>query len=485
MIVADRAVAWPFLLAASRTSAYRLVVAPDFMLARRAALGALRASPEHLVGAVPRVAAREIDSSDGRFRIVYRVTDARMRDFGLGGDNPVTDRRGRRIDIFEGLVFRHDHEERRCPAVGCADLDRVHDLVRDDYQRFWSQDGRVRTTGSTSFAVTGRGGTVRPTVLSPWREQEPLPRPEEGTGADHLPQPAAADPRPEPPRRTRGVIIGTAAIAAIAACAAAGGLAWSQSKVPPVLRPAGLRVGSSQETSIELDWAGPATGPAPERYLLVLTIGRGDRREFLVPGTRTSYRVTGLTPATDYSVRLTAIRGGVSSPESTALPASTVTPLPSQGLLAGTWLVRYALTFTSFDRGIFTRGPTARASWDIRPACDSGACRELTLSGTVGGGAQRMKFTVPLRLSDGSYLGTGRDPSEVCVGDSAKPIRALDTLSFQIHATRAALDAGLWTVTAWAGSLEVDIPAVRYQPKDAKKPQASCPGGTIHFSVAG
>jgi hypothetical protein len=91
----------------------------------------------------------------------------------------------------------------------------------------------------------------------------------------------------------------------------------------------------------------------------------------------------------------------------------------------------------------------------------------------------------PLRLSDGSYLGTGRDPSEVCVGDSARPIRAVDTLSFQIHAPRAALDAGLWTVTAWAGSLEVDIPAVRYQPKDAEKPTASCPGGTIYFSVAG
>jgi hypothetical protein len=43
----------------------------------------------------------------------------------------------------------------------------------------------------------------------------------------------------------------------------------------------------------------------------------------------------------------------------------------------------------------------------------------------------------------------------------------------------------LWTVTAWAGSLEVDIPAVRYQPKDAEKPTASCPGGTIYFSVAG
>jgi hypothetical protein len=503
MIVADRDVAWPFLLAASRTSAYRLIVAPDFMLARRAALGALRASPEHLAGAASRVALREVDSSDGRFCILYRVTGDRMRDFGFGGDEAVTDQNGRRIDVFEGLVFRRDRAEGTWPAIGCADLNRAHDLVRDHYRGFWTQDGHVRTTGSACFPVTGRGGTVRPTVLPPWHEEEPLPRPggqipmiaaacqqparpeeppaDEGTEDDRTPPRAVADPRRTPPRRTRGLII---AVAAVVACAAAGGFAWAQSKAPPVLRPAGLRVGSSGETSIELDWAGPATGPAPERYLIVLTLGLGGKKEFLIPGTRTSYPVTGLTPATSYSVRLTAIRGGVSSPESAALAASTVTPQPSQGLLAGRWLVRYALTFTSFDRGIFTQSPTSRASWDIAPTCESGACQELTLSGTVGGGAQAIKFRLPLHRSDGSYLGTGRDLSEVCVGDSKRPIRALDTLNVEIHATRAGPDAGVWTVTAWRGSLEVDIPAVHYKPKDENKPVASCPGGTITFSVA-
>jgi Fibronectin type III domain len=527
--VADRAVAWPFLLAASRTSAYRLVVAPDFMATSRASLAALRAAPDHLTGTVSTVAVRDVDGPDGPFRVVYRVAGDRMRDFGLGGDEPVTDRSGRRIDVFEGLVCHPDPDRETWPAIGWSDLERAHDLVREDYRRFWSADGRVRATRSASFPVTGRGGPIRPAVLPPqpgeqdqeapvitrsWPTaaapatvsaraslsgglapsaggqapspcgQPPAPGGVRGDQPDEPPpvEPPLGkrapdgrmpgghrDPAPQrkPQRRTRGLAIG---VAALVVAAAAGGYAWSRSATAPVLRPTDLHVAASQPTSITLDWTRPATGPTPDRYLIAVNAGLAGQREIQVAGTATSYGLTGLMPATSYQVRLTAIRGGVSSPESAPLVARTTTPPPWQGLLTGRWLVRYA------------HSPTTRAWWDVTAGCDSGACQQLTLSGTVGGGAWAIPFSVPLTLSGASYRGSGRALGQVCVGDANRPIRARDTLTFTIDATQAGLSDGRWTVTGWQGSVEVDIPTVPYKDKSGRR--KSCAGGVLQFFVA-
>ncbi len=494
--------AWPFFLAATRTSGYRLVVAPDFMLGHSDALGALRASPEHLGGAASGTALREVDSAGGRFCIVYRVSDARLRDFGLGGDGPVTDHVGRRIDIFEGLVFRGFSEECARLAIGTADLDRVRDVAREHYQRFWSQPGPFRIHGSQPFAVTGRGPKVQLTMLPPWRDMEsifpgrgPVPAlpagpaevPADGQPVDNGPVvteplvPVAEKHRRKLSRRTRGAAMG---ITAAIVCAAVGGVVWARSGTPPVLRPTGLRVGWSKETSMELDWAGPAAGPPPYQYRIVLDEDLDGKKVFLVPGTRTSYLVTGLTPATDYSFRVTAIRDRINSPESAPAPASTVTPLPWQGLLTGSWPVRYMVTDASSDQEIFVRGLASGASWDITPDCDSGACAEVTLAGRIAGRvSEAVHFAVPLRLSQGVYLGSGPDSLQVCPGYSAHPIRARDTLSFQIRATQAGLDAGLWKVTAWTGKVEIHIAKRSYTNWQGEN--AACPGGTIQFAVAG
>ena len=73
---------------------------------------------------------------------------------------------------------------------------------------------------------------------------------------------------------------------------------------PPLLRPAGLVAGSSTTSSVAFRWAGPASGPPPDKYLILndgKVIGS-------VPGTVTSYRGTGLAPATAYQFRVAAVR---------------------------------------------------------------------------------------------------------------------------------------------------------------------------------
>ena len=88
---------------------------------------------------------------------------------------------------------------------------------------------------------------------------------------------------------------------------------------PPLLRPAGLVAGSPTTSSVAFRWAGPASGPPPDKYLILndgKVIGS-------VPGTVTSYRGTGLAPATAYQFRVAAVLGGKRSALSSVLVVAT------------------------------------------------------------------------------------------------------------------------------------------------------------------
>ena len=73
---------------------------------------------------------------------------------------------------------------------------------------------------------------------------------------------------------------------------------------PSAAAAGGLVAGSSTTSSVAFRWAGPASGPPPGKYLILndgKVIGS-------VPGTVTSYRGTGLAPATAYQFRVAAVR---------------------------------------------------------------------------------------------------------------------------------------------------------------------------------
>ena len=143
------------------------------------------------------------------------------------------------------------------------------------------------------------------------------------------PQPAQARPR----RRRRGLMITTAAVVAVVV--GAGALIavhpWAH---PPVLKPAGLTVGSDTTDAsgtadtMELAWSGPATGPLPDVY----EIFRGGSQVGTVRGTETRY-TGGLAPNTSYGFQVIAVRGGKQSPASATLTVHTP-PLRPTGLTA-------------------------------------------------------------------------------------------------------------------------------------------------------
>jgi hypothetical protein len=172
-----------------------------------------------------------------------------------------------------------------------------------------------------------------------------------------------------PRRRRRWALVTLVAVVVLGL--AAGLVVWSPWTPPPVLRPAGLVAGSSTATSVTFHWSPPRTGPLPDTYLI---LSQGGAVAGSVSGKATSYRQTGLDPATPYLYRVVAVRGGKRSPQSALLTVHTLTPPLSQARLQGSWSV-YAKNI-----GPAPGGQNGYLTWQFSPACAAGPC-DVTLHG--------------------------------------------------------------------------------------------------------
>ena len=258
----------------------------------------------------------------------------------------------------------------------------------------------------------------------------------EGTVADH--EPAVAQvPAAVPPRRRRRWPLVTL-VAVIVVAALAGGLVvWAPWTQPPVLRPAGLAAGHATANSISFRWARPATGPLPDRYL-ILSDGKVAGS---VAGSAVTYRQAGLTPANSYQYRVVAVRGGKRSPQSAALTVSTLTPPMSQARLEGLWEV--------FVKNVH-RSPHSRNGtlyWTLFPACATGACDVVA---HVNDGKHSFKMT--LTRVGAVYRGHAVVNFTPC-GSRGNSIPDPATLKFRVHATKAVGEGQEWVATSWTGTM--------------------------------
>src|SRR5215510_7891631 len=242
-------------------------------------------------------------------------------------------------------------------------------------RRYW--DG---TDWTAQVSDGGVAATDLPSARpSPASEHPAEPPPAAGTSVAAPPvaaPPAAAPPPdaavsaavPPPTRRRRAWAIPVAAIAAVVVLGLVAGLViWAPWRSPPLLRPGGLVAGPSTTGSVAFRWAGPATGPPPDRYV----ISRDGEVVGSVAGTVTTYRGTGLAPATAYRYRVAAARDGKRSAFSPALVVSTATPPVSAARLQGPWTV----TIKIVKGGASLSGADKwKESWVVSPKCQAGPC---------------------------------------------------------------------------------------------------------------
>lgn len=253
---------------------------------------------------------------------------------------------------------------------------------------------------------------------------------------DHDPAIGQAPAAVAPRRRRRWPVVTLIAVIVVGGLTA-GLVVWAPWTPPPVLRPARLAAGPSTANSIAFRWARPATGPLPDKYL-ILSDGRAAGS---VAGTATTYRQAGLTPASSYQYRVVAVRGGRRSPQSAALAVSTLIPPMSQARLQGLWNV-YAKNFR--------HAPGSRNGtlyWDFIPACEAGACDVVA---HVKDGRHSFKLT--LTHAGAVYQGHALVNFIPC-GPRSNSIPDPTTLKFRVRGTDAVGEGQAWVAISLTGTM--------------------------------
>jgi uncharacterized protein DUF2510/fibronectin type III domain protein len=309
-------------------------------------------------------------------------------------------------------------------------------------RRYWDGTDWTAHVSDNGIATTDQPGARPP--LTPEDTAEPPPlMPEHTAQPPPAIGPAAATP---PPRRRRAWAVPVIAVAALVALGLlAGLLIWAPWTSPPLLRPAGLTAGPSTTSSVTFRWSRPATGPPPDRYVIL----HDGQVAGSVPGTVTSYRGTGLAPATAYRYRVAAERGGQRSALSPVIVLTTVTPPLSAARLQGPWTVSIKIT-----RG--ASGLTGPKSWDetwlATPKCAAGPC-DVRLSGGLNG----YTFKTTLTRAGAVYQGKIAGNVFPC-GSRSKSFPIRSTVRIRVTVATARVDNREWTAGSWTGHMVVTAP---------------------------
>ncbi len=245
-------------------------------------------------------------------------------------------------------------------------------------------------------------------------------------------------------RRRRG---GFVVVAVVLLALVAGVLIWAPWRKPPLLQPTGLAAGARTTTSVVFHWSGPATGPSPDKYLIL----HNGKVISSVPGTVTSFHSTGLAPDTAYRYRVAAVRGGKRSALSPVLRVNTKSPPLSAARWQGRWTVNIRITKGADAlHGKGAKGWTE--AWQAAPKCPAGPCTvRLT------GGLNRQTFKATLTRTGAVYTGTTKADVFRC-GNPPGSVPIKSTLTIRLTVTAAQPVNRAWLAGAWTGQMEISSP---------------------------
>ncbi len=294
------------------------------------------------------------------------------------------------------------------------------------------------------------GGQPPPGTGAPWQPQAggqvpPQPAWQQGAGAGTpgWPQPPAQPGGQSGNRRN----LTLAGIAVVVIVLIIGVVVWAPWKSSSVAAPTGLKVGATTANSLQVSWTRPAT--APGKYDVL----RDGKYIGHIAGTDTEFTDSGLSPATSYRFQLVAVKAGVSSPRSTAIQATTVTPPVSDAVLNGPYNVNYKVIQADPHDPIFQhKGQTWTDQWTITP-CTAAGCKTAKLAGNLHG----FKFTTTLyKIKDAKWpwFGQVNTSFEVC-GHAKNAPAVAATISILMRLTQARPNGTAWQASTWTGVVKV------------------------------
>ena len=254
-----------------------------------------------------------------------------------------------------------------------------------------------------------------------------------------------AAPAPAPPQRRRRGLLFAGIAGAVVLALIIGLVVWAPWKVPPLLRPTGLKAGAVTVSSIGLQWANPPSGPDPDKYLILYNgkvIGT-------VPGTVTKYQTSGLAPDTPYAYRVVAERDGQRSAQSAQILVHTAIPPVSAARWDGLWTVKIKIVK---GRNTINGAKKWTETWLATPKCTTGPCT-VRLSVAING----HNFKVNLTRSGADYKGSARTHVFPC-GSGANSFPIKSTLDLKITVGTAQVESGAWKASSWKGTLVVHSP---------------------------
>ena len=312
-------------------------------------------------------------------------------------------------------------------------------------RRYWDGTDWTAQVSDAGIAATDQLGTRPPPTSEHLAGSSPAADP---AGSPPAAGPAAAGPDAVAPaqRKRRAWAVPVIAVAAVVVLGLLAGLViWAPWKRPPLLRPTGLTAGSLTTDSVAFHWSSPATGPLPDKYLILYNgevIGS-------VPGTVTSYRTTGLAPDTPYQYRVAAERGGKRSAPSSVLTMHTATPPVSAARWQGSWTVTAKITHGSST----INGPKHfTETWLASPQCATGPC-SVRLSVSINGHS----FKVTMARAGAVYRGkTTKNIFPCGTGSNSVPVKS--GLTIRVKLTKAQVENEAWTAAAWHGIAQVSSP---------------------------
>jgi hypothetical protein len=276
------------------------------------------------------------------------------------------------------------------------------------------------------------------------------PRDGVGYGAASLPD-GPADPSatngPGASRRRRR-LLGYVAVAVVLLLAlVVGTVIWAPWRKPPVLQPTGLTAGARTTSSVTFHWSGPATGPSPDKYLIL----HNGKVINSVPGTVTSFHTAGLAPDKAYKYRVAAVRAGKRSALSRVLTVNTKAPPISAARWQGRWTV--VIRITKGAGALRGKGATGwTEAWRTSPICPVRACTVQ-----VTGGLNRQTFKATLARTGAVYTGTTKADVFRC-GASGNSVPIKSTLTIRATVTSAQPVKGAWLAGGWTGQMEISSP---------------------------